>query len=250
VAVRVVGDEYPPWRRRLLHAGRQVHRVAHGRVLHPQVGAHLAHHHQPGVDPHPHGEPPDLLLPLQPDRVLAGTSDDVERRADGALGVILVGDRRAEEGQHGIAHQPRQRPLVAVHRLDEELEGTGHDVHDLFRVQVFGHRRRALDVAEEDGHHPPLVADLAPRRQQPVGKGLGDQPLHGVAEHGLRIPLRCRGRCRQRRGALGAEGKVGRHAEAAIGTAPLQRRSAPGAEVELGWTVKATSWTDQRNLHE
>ena len=49
---RVVGGQpNAPGGRQLLHAGRQVRGLAHGRVVHVQVVADGPHHHLPGVEP-------------------------------------------------------------------------------------------------------------------------------------------------------------------------------------------------------
>src|SRR3712207_7373466 len=50
--------------------------------------------------------------------------------------------------QDGVAHQPRQRALVAVDRRDQVLEGAVHDLGPLLRVELLGQRRRAPHVAD------------------------------------------------------------------------------------------------------
>ena len=75
--------------------------------------------------------------------------DDVQAGADRALRVVLVGDRRAEEGEDRVAHQPGERALVAVDRRDQALEGAVHDLGPVLGIHRLGHRGRAFDVAEQ-----------------------------------------------------------------------------------------------------
>jgi hypothetical protein len=74
---------------------------------------------------------------------------DRERRAHCALGVVLVGDRRAEEREHLVAHQLCNRALVAAHLL-------GHEPHDLvdqelraLRAELLGDRGRTDHVGDQ-----------------------------------------------------------------------------------------------------
>jgi hypothetical protein len=91
-----------------------------------------------------------------------------------------VGDGRAEERQHGIAHQPSQRTLVAVHWLDENVEGAAHDLYDILRIQLLGHSGGAFDIAEQDRDRAAFVMYLPACRQQPLGVLLGYQALDSV----------------------------------------------------------------------
>ena len=58
----------------------------------------------------------------------------------GALGVVLVGERRAEEGHDAIAGELVDRTLVAVDLGHEDLETAVQDLVDLLRVQLLGQR--------------------------------------------------------------------------------------------------------------
>ena len=54
-----------------------------------------------------------------------------QRRITSAHGMILVGDRRAEERHDAVAHNPVHGPLVAVDCLDHAFE---HRVEELLRI--------------------------------------------------------------------------------------------------------------------
>ena len=59
-----------------------------------------------------------------------------------------MGDGGTEEGQDRVAHETGEGTLITVHRRDQVLEGAVHDLSPLFRVELLGGRRRALDIAE------------------------------------------------------------------------------------------------------
>ena len=141
--------------------GTEVRGVADGRVVHPEVLADRPHEHEPGVDAHAHAE----LHPVGLSHLLLERREpilDGERGADGAMGVVLVGDRRAEQRHHTIAEELVDGPLVAVDGLDDDLERPVHDRVDLLGVQALRHRREAGDVAEHDRHLLPLSLDGGP----------------------------------------------------------------------------------------
>ena len=100
--------------------------------------------------------------------------DDVEPCPDRALRVVLVRDRRAEEREDRVAHQPGERSLVAVDRRDEPLERAVHDLGPVLGVQGLGHRGRALDVAEQHGDDASLALHGSARAG---GLELGEQLL-------------------------------------------------------------------------
>ena len=81
---------------------------------------------------------------------------DRERGADGALGVVLVRDGRAEERQDAVAGQLRDRTAEALDLL-------AHQPHDVVEeelrplgAELLGDRRRAADVGDEYRDDPPL----------------------------------------------------------------------------------------------
>ena len=74
-----------------------------------------------------------------------------QRRITCAHRMILVSDRRAEEGHNPVAHDPVHGALVAVDCLDHAFE---HRVEDLLRglgVAVSKELHRTLDIGEQNG---------------------------------------------------------------------------------------------------
>ncbi len=119
---------------------RQVHGVADRGVVHPEIAADGPHHHGAGVDPDPH-EKVSSVHPLDvgPDR--RELLLDGQGRPQGASGVVLVGDRRAEEGHHAVPEELVDGPLVAVDRRQDHLEGSVHEGVDILGVQALRQSR-------------------------------------------------------------------------------------------------------------
>ena len=145
-AVRPFADEDPVDRRRALQPRGRVddvagdHRVALA-GLRSERDERLA-----GVDG-------GADLQLLADRVA-----DRERRPHRALGVVLVRDRRAEDGHHRVADELLDRAAVPL-ELGAELRVVGGERRaDVLRVEPFGAARRAHEVGEEDRHDLPLFA--------------------------------------------------------------------------------------------
>ena len=125
VAHRLVGrrPDHDVSRRRdeLLHAGGDVDRVAEHRVVHAPLRADLADDRLAGVD-----RDADL------DRRLARASAapvpgstlvaDLQRRRDGALGVVRLVDRRAEERHRRVADELVDRAVLRKDRVRAERE--------------------------------------------------------------------------------------------------------------------------------
>ena len=75
--------------------------------------------------------------------------DQVQRRAHGPLGVVLVGGRRAPHGHHGVADELLHGPAVPADDLRGHLEVAVQRRPDVLRVARFGERREAHEVGEE-----------------------------------------------------------------------------------------------------
>ena len=77
--------------------------------------------------------------------------------------MILVGERRAEEGHDPVAHNPVHGALVAVDRLDHAFE---HRVEEellrILGVAVSKQLHRTLDIGEQHGDLLPLTLEGRP----------------------------------------------------------------------------------------
>src|SRR5437867_589880 len=76
----------------------------------------------------------------------------MERRPAGALRVVLVRDRRAEERHDAVARVLVHRPLEAVHAVGEDHEEAVEDPVPRLGVELLGELHGALYVGEEDGY--------------------------------------------------------------------------------------------------
>ncbi len=141
-------DHDAAFRGDVLQARRDVDRVAE-RVPGIAVAVRL-HADDDGarVDSDPYGEL-DAVGILHLLRVGLHGALDRERSPDGALRVVLVGYRRAEKGEHLVAHELRDCPLVAAHLLR-------HETHDLvdqelgaLGTELLADRGRADDVGDQ-----------------------------------------------------------------------------------------------------
>ncbi len=89
------------------------------------------------------------------------------------LRIVLVGGRCAEVGEDGIAEQAGDRAPVAFDRGNEDVECFPHHRGPRLGVQLFGHGRRAGDVAEEHRDGATLAAGF-PQAYHRVGDFVGD----------------------------------------------------------------------------
>ena len=139
--------------RELLHAGGEVRGLADRRVVHVQVATDRPHHDltrvDPDPDPHRHRVARDPGH-VAPDRVL-----HAQRRVAGAEGMILVGQRRAEEGHDPVAQHLVDGALVVVDGLHHGFEDRVEDLPRLLGVTVGQKLERALEIREQ---HRDLLA--------------------------------------------------------------------------------------------
>ena len=87
--------------------------------------------------------------------------------------MILVGDRRAEEGHDAVAHDPVDRPFVVVNGLDHPFE---HGLEQLLRslgVAVRKDLHRTLDIREQHGDLLAFTLEAYPGGEDLVGKVQG-----------------------------------------------------------------------------
>jgi hypothetical protein len=110
-ALRMGADQDRTRLRERLQASGAIGRVAHHRLLLSSTFAdEIADHHQAGVDSDPAREGLPERRGQLPDRV-----DQLEPRAHGALGVVLVRPRIAEVSEHAIAHELGDVAVEAAH---------------------------------------------------------------------------------------------------------------------------------------
>ena len=128
--------------------------------------------------------------------------DDLEPGQDRALRVVLVRDRRAEEREDRVAHQPGDGPLVAEDRLDQMPERAVDDSVQSSGSSVSASGRRAPDVAEQHRHDAALAGALGR-----LGRRSVEARAARVAEP-------------RALGVRRAAGRAGRHGRTLAGPAP------------------------------
>jgi hypothetical protein len=144
---RVPADHDRVGRGQGLQAGGEVGRVAHRRAaaLGGSGAGHVADHDGPGVDPDPRVQL-DAGAGLQP----AHRCHELETGPDRALGVVLVGLRKAEVGEHPVPEMLRHVP---AERLDDLGAGAlvgADDAEHLLPIERTGEPGRVDHVAEQD----------------------------------------------------------------------------------------------------
>ncbi len=161
--------------RRRLEALRGVHRVTDDRVraLHvvgEQPGDHLAGVHADAQ------RQADAVLAIE---VVVEAHDrglHRERGMDRALGVVLVRDRRAEDGHDGVPDVLVDRALVSLDLPCQGAEVRAEDAAQLFGVELLRERRGAREIREQDRDGPmpqsrvnrTLALDGAPADRLPI----------------------------------------------------------------------------------
>ena len=172
-------------------------------VVHAQVVADSPDHDLARVEAHPHREVEPALAP----HVLGERPElarQVERGRAGALGVVLVGDRGAEERHDAVAGVLVDRPLVAVDAVGEDPEEAIEEPMPFLGIDALGELHRARHVGEEDGDRLALALeralggeDLLDEVARRVGARLGEaagaarrapQALQNRASAGLSCP--------------------------------------------------------------
>src|SRR3989441_4442855 len=147
-------------RRQLLNAGGEPDDVTLRGVVHAQVIADSADDDLAGVEAHPHREIEPALAPH-----VFGERPEVARQLErggaGALGVILVGDRGAEERHDAVAGVLVDGPLVAVDTVREDPEEAIEEAMPFLGIDALGELHRAREIGEEDGDRLALAFEGA-----------------------------------------------------------------------------------------
>ena len=167
----VLGQSDAAWWRQLLHPGGEPDDVPLRGVVHAQVVADPTHDDLAGVQAHPHG---DLEPALAPDVVgeCAELARQIQGGRTGALGVILVGDRGAEERHDAVTGVLVDGALVSVNAAREDPEQAIEQAMPFLGVDALRELHGAHDVGEEDGDQ----LALAPERTLGRKNLLGEMP--------------------------------------------------------------------------
>ena len=146
---RRVADEHRVRIGRTLHTRGCIHEVARDHALagSAEVDRRLAGQHcRTGAElRHPR---------LGAERAHCG--DELERRAYGAFGVVLLRHGRAPDGHHRIADELLDDAAVAADDVGGDLEVARQEVAHLLGVAVLRQRREADEVGEEHGDESSL----------------------------------------------------------------------------------------------
>ena len=143
-------------------------------------------------------------------------------------GVVLVGDRRAEERHDPVAHDLVHRALVAVDGLHHALEHGIEELARLLGVPVGEQLHRALEVGEEYRHLLALALKGALRGEDLLGEVLGGVGV-GSGEPGLGLP------------ALGGQGRGAPTTELFAGLVGEPAGGAGGGEWRRTLSAEAAS---------
>ncbi len=82
--------------------------------------------------------------------------DQVERGANGALGVVLTSDRCAPDGHDRVADELLDRAAIASDHVPREFEVGGERLAHLLRVALLGEGREADEIREKHAHQAPF----------------------------------------------------------------------------------------------
>ena len=126
----------------------------------------------------------------------------------GAHRVVLVGERRAEEGHDPVAHDLVHGPLVAVNGLHHPLEDRIQQLPGLLGVPVGEELHRALHVREEHRDLLALAFERGLRGEDLLGQVLGGVRV-GRGEAGLTSRPWPRDRVRALQAELGRGWELG-----------------------------------------
>lgn len=105
---------------------------------------------------------------------------DPQGREDRPSRVVLVGDRRPEEGHETVAQELVDSSLVTVHLPEGEIEELVQEVVHAVGSKALGQGRGVGDVAEENGDLLALAFEGAARRQDLLDEVLGSVRLGGA----------------------------------------------------------------------
>ncbi len=227
---RVGGDPDATRRGELFHPGGQMRGLADRGVVHVQVAADGAHDHLAGVQADAHSRL-DAEVPARILGVAAHRRLQIERGVARAHGVILVGERRAEQRHDAVAHDLVHRALVAVYGVHHPLEHRIEKRAGLLRIAIGQQLHRALEVGEQHRHLLALARQRVSGAEDPLGQMPGRVVLGSGEASGWRAGWR------QARGVSAFGTELGRRRERmpAPPARPREWRGALLAELGAGF---------------
>ena len=155
--------------RQRLDPPRQPHRVADGGVLQRQVVSDRPRHHLPRVQPHPDGEV-EPAFAAQLGGEAGQPLQHPQGRMTAARGVILLGERGAEQRHQPVAREGVHHALEAVDPLAEDRQTAIHHPPPLLRVEPLGQPHRPDHVDEQHRHQLALPLHRAAGGQHSRGQ--------------------------------------------------------------------------------
>ena len=162
--LRRVADEDAARLGRRLDAGRCVDEIArdHALTLRADGDGRLA------------GEHAGARLQRRVER--GNGCDEVERGADGSLGVVFVRDRSAPDSHHGVADELLYGAAVALDNLPRGVEVASEQFARVLGIATFRRGREPHEVGEEDGDEAALGGLGRRRRSGGARSGAQDGP--------------------------------------------------------------------------
>src|SRR5262249_13665044 len=133
-----------------LEPRRDVHGVAHRRVIETLARANIAHQSVPRIKPDALVQAEALPLcrfGVEPVQTLAAA----QRGADRLLGMVWIVERRAEYGDDGVADIFVDEAAVLLDDIGHCRKIFVHEFHELGWREHLGYRRKTRDVGEVDG---------------------------------------------------------------------------------------------------
>ena len=116
-----------------------------------------------------------VITPIRPSSAELGQGvAHLDRGAHGAERVVLVHDRDAEDGHHGVADELLDAAAMALHDRLHPLEVACEERAQAFGVERLAQRGRPGEIAEQHGDDLPLL--VRRRRGRLLGAALGAEP--------------------------------------------------------------------------
>ena len=215
VARRVVGggtDYDGAGFRRRLKAARDVHHVAHRRVV--ATGAHRANEYLAGVDADPEPQRQTGVVGNRRHRSLHR-----QRTPHGALSVVFVGDRGAEQSHQRVAHDFVDAAPMVGDVAGQTGKTRVHEVLDLLGIPRLRHGGKTHDIGKNHCNYSSFVTSGA----QGMATGRTEACVGGSDGGARRTGHSTKGSCCWLVGGQAKFGYAVSHAQHRRKPEPLQR---------------------------